>query len=61
MITATCVVGMDVSRDWLDGFVFPGEQRFRLANSAEGHEQLIAAIREMPGPVKVGFVGVEDQ
>ena len=55
MIAATSVVGIDVSRDWLDGFCFPGEQRFRLANSAEGHEQLIAAIREMPGPVKIGF------
>ena len=55
MIAATTVVGIDVSRDWLDGFCFPGEQRFRLANSAEGHEKLLAAIREMPGPVKVGF------
>ena len=55
MIAATTVVGIDVSRDCLDGFGFPGEQRLRLANSAEGHEQLIAAIREMPGPVKVGF------
>jgi transposase len=55
MITATTVVGIDVSRDWLDGFCFPGEQRFRLANSAEGHELLVAAIREMPGPIKIGF------
>ena len=55
MIAATTVVGIDVSRDWLDGFCFPGEQRFRLANSAEGHEKLIAAIREMPGAVKIGF------
>ena len=61
MITATTVVGIDVSRDWLDGFCFPGEQRFRLANSAEGHELLLAAIREMPGPVKIGFEGSEDQ
>lgn len=55
MIAATTVVGIDVSRDWLDGFGFPGEQRFRLANSPEGHEQLITAIQEMAGPVKVGF------
>ena len=55
MIAATTVVGIDVSRDWLDGLCLPGEQRVRLANSAEGHAQLIAAIREMPGPVKVGF------
>ena len=61
MIAATSVVGIDVSRDWLDGFGFPGLQRFRLANAAEGHEKLIAAIREMPGAVKVGFEGREDQ
>lgn len=55
MVTAMTVVGIDVSRDWLDGFYSPDEQRFRLANSAEGHQQLIAAIREMPGPVEVCF------
>jgi len=55
MITATTLVGIDVSRDWLDGFCFPGERRFRLANSAEGHELLVAAIREMPSPVRIGF------
>ena len=55
MITATTVVGIDVSRDWLDGFCFPGEKKFRLANSAEGHELLVAAIREIPGTVKIGF------
>ncbi len=55
MIAATTVVGIDVSRDWLDGFCLPGLQKFRLPNSAAGHEQLIAAIREMPGAVKMGF------
>ena len=34
MMTATTMVGMDVSRDWLDGFCFPGQQRFPLANTA---------------------------
>jgi transposase len=55
MITATTLIGIDVSRDWLDGFCFPGERRFRLGNSAEGHDLLVSAIREMPGPVKIGF------
>lgn len=55
MIASTSVVGIDVSRDWLDGFCVPGERRFRLANSADGHKQLMAAIREMPGAVKIGF------
>lgn len=55
MIPATIVVGIDVSRDWLDGFGFPGLQRFRLANSAEGHEELISMLRQMSAPVHVGF------
>lgn len=55
MMPSISVVGIDVSRDWLDGFWFPTKRRFRLPNSAVGHEQLIAAIREMPGAVKVGF------
>ena len=55
MVAAMTAVGIDVSRDWLDGFCSSDEQRFRLPNSAMGHEQLITVIREMPGPVKVGF------
>ena len=34
---------------------FPGEQRFRLDDSAEGHQHLIAALLELAGLVKVGF------
>jgi transposase len=55
MVSATTVVGIDVSRDWLDGFCLPGLQRFRLANSPEGHESLILMIRQMPAPIRVGF------
>ena len=36
-IAATTVVGINVSRDWLNGYGFPSEQRWRLANSSEGH------------------------
>ena len=57
MIAATIVVGIDVYRGWLDGFGLPGLQRFRLANSAEGHEELISMIRQMSAPVHVGFEG----
>ncbi|WP_372572113.1 IS110 family transposase [Ruegeria jejuensis] len=55
MISAKPMVGIDVSRDWLDGFCLPGGTRFRLANSAEGHEELISIIRQQPGPVQIGF------
>ena len=55
MVSATTVVGIDVSREWLDGFCLPDLQRFRLANSPEGHENLILMIRQMPAPIRVGF------
>lgn len=48
MLAATTVVGIDVSRNWLDGFCLPGLQRFRLANSPEGHEELISMICRCP-------------
>ncbi|MDX2482506.1 MAG: transposase, partial [Pseudodonghicola sp.] len=55
MIAATNVIGIDVSRDWLDGFCLPGLQRFRLANSPAGHEELISMICQMADLVHVGF------
>lgn len=55
MIAETTLIGIDVSRDWLDGFCLPGQKRFRHLNTAEGHNALVAMIRQMPGPVKVGF------
>ncbi|RJK93284.1 IS110 family transposase [Paracoccus aestuarii] len=55
MLAATTVVGIDVSRDWLDGFCLPGHQRFRFANSPEGHDELILMIGQMSAPVHVGF------
>ncbi|WP_211243767.1 hypothetical protein [Paracoccus hibiscisoli] len=61
MSAATTVVGIDVSRDWLDGFCLPDLQRFRFANSPEGHEELISMICQMSAPVHVGFEGHEDQ
>ena len=55
MVAAITVVGIDVSRVWLDGFCLAGLQRFRLANSPEGHEKLILMIRQMSAPIQVGF------
>ncbi|MGV8989560.1 MAG: hypothetical protein ACOH2H_25415 [Cypionkella sp.] len=55
MIAATNVVGIDVSRDGLDGFVFPDGARFRLENSAEGHANLILMVREKSAPVQVSY------
>lgn len=55
MIADTTLIGIDVSRDWLDGICFPDQKRFRYANTAEGHSALIAMIQQIPGPAKIGF------
>ncbi|TYB83653.1 IS110 family transposase [Oceaniovalibus sp. ACAM 378] len=55
MIAETTLVGIDVSRDWLDGFCLPGQSRFRHSNTKGGHIALVAMIRQIPGSVKVGF------
>lgn len=55
MIPATAVIGIDVSRDWLDGFCVSSGQHFRLPNTAEGHVQLLAWIQQLPDAVRIGF------
>ena len=34
------IIGIDVSRDWLDIHFLPEGQRLRFANTDEGHQQL---------------------
>lgn len=46
---------MDVSRDWLDGFCLPSQNRFRHPNTADGHNAPVAMIQQLSGSVKVGF------
>ena len=55
MRTEPSLIGIDVSRDWLDGFCLPGQQRFRYPNTAEGHNALIAMVRQTAGQIRVGF------
>ncbi len=55
MISETAILGMDVSRDWLDGFCLPSQNRFRQPNTADGHSALVAMIQQLSGSVKVGF------
>lgn len=55
MITAATLIGIDVSRDWLDGFCLPCGRRFRLPNSAEGHARLTEIIAALPAPFRIGF------
>ncbi len=55
MIADTIIVGIDVSRDLLDWFCLPSQERFKPPNTKEGHTALVAMIQQMPGQVKVGF------
>lgn len=41
-LAQTAIIGIDVSRDWLDGYVLPEGQRFRYPNTGDGHEEVIA-------------------
>ena len=61
MIAAATLVGIDVSRDWLDGFCLPCGRRFRLPNSPEGHARLAEIIQDLPAPSRIGFEGGEDR
>jgi transposase len=40
MISQNQIIGIDVSRDWLDIHCLPDGHRLRIANTAGGHEQL---------------------
>ena len=55
MIPASSVIGIDVSRDWLDGFCASSGRHFRLPNTAAGHAQLLMLYQDMPKPVRIGF------
>ncbi|WP_323039630.1 IS110 family transposase [Gemmobacter sp.] len=55
MIPAAAVIGMDVSRDWLDGFCASGARRLCLPNTVAGHAQLLVQLRTLPQPVRIGF------
>jgi len=39
-ITQVAIIGIDVSRDWLDIHCLPNNQRLRLPNTDEGHVRL---------------------
>jgi len=41
MIAPEQIIGIDVSRDWLDVHCLPDGRSLRLANTAEGHERLV--------------------
>ena len=44
-------IGIDISKDHLDAYRFPGDELCRFDNSKAGHKALIHWIRETPAPV----------
>lgn len=45
-LTQDAIIGIDVSRDWLDVHCQPDGKRVRLSNRAEGHEHVAELARE---------------
>jgi len=46
-ISQATIIGIDVSRDWLDIHCLPEGKRVRLANNLEGHEQVAQLALEL--------------
>ena len=56
MVSDRTIVGIDVSRDWLDGYCLTNGWRFRLPNTAAGHDEVIAQLDALPAAgLVVGF------
>src|SRR5260221_3888130 len=53
----TTVVGIDVSKDWLDVSAQCGAEvsAERVANTAAGHRQLLKWLRRWPAPVRIAL------
>lgn len=46
-VTQPDIIGIDVSRDWLDIYCLPDGKRVRMANKPEGHEQVAQRALEL--------------
>lgn len=46
-ISQARIIGIDVSRDWLDIHCLPEGKRVRLVNKLEGHEQVAQLALEL--------------
>ncbi len=45
MVSRARIIGIDISRDWLDMHCLPDGKRLRFPNTEKGHEQLIHLAR----------------
>lgn len=46
-VTQAAVIGIDVSRDWLDLHCLPNGKRVRVPNNIEGHKQVAGLARDL--------------
>ena len=49
MTIASCFIGIDVSKGWLDCYIHPQARRYRLANDAKGHAALVELLERQGG------------
>ncbi len=49
MSISSCIVGIDVSKQWLDCFVHPHGRHRRFGNDAAGHEALVGLLAAQAG------------
>lgn len=61
MTIAACIVGIDVSKQWLDCFVSPAERHCRFSNDGTGHAALVALLAEQDGFCVLEATGRYDQ
>jgi transposase len=61
MTIASCIVGIDVSKHWLDCFVSPAERHCRFSNDAKGHAALVALLAGQDGSCVLEATGRYDR
>ena len=61
MTITSCIVGIDVSKQWLDCFVFPAERHCRFSNDAKGHAALVALLAEQESSCVLEATGRYDR
>ncbi len=60
MISQNQIIGIDVSRDWQDIHRLPDGYRLRIANAAQGHEQLAEIARDRRALVSFEATGGQE-
>lgn len=61
MTIASCFIGIDVSKGWLDCYIHPQARRYRLANDAKGHAALVELLERQGGLCVLEATGPYDR